>query len=97
MSVSARLGVWGFSSTSALFHRCTHCNRLAPEYEQAAKELHSLSPPIPLAKVDATKETSLAKQFEVDGYPTLKVFHDGTPYDYAGPRVADGGCMAVAC
>lgn len=73
-----------------LFYRCGHCKRLAPEYESAASELALNNPPVPLAKVDATVETSLANRFGIDGYPTLKVFHQGTPYDYEGPRTAQG-------
>ena len=73
-----------------LLCRCGHCKQLAPEYESAATELSLASPPVPLAKVDATVETSLANRFGINGYPTLKVFHQGTPYDYEGPRTAQG-------
>ncbi|XP_026147792.1 protein disulfide-isomerase A4 [Mastacembelus armatus] len=65
---------------------CGHCKRLAPEYEKAAKELSQRSPPIPLAKVDATVENDIATRFGVTGYPTLKIFRKGKVFDYNGPR-----------
>lgn len=68
---------------------CGHCKRLAPDYARAAKELN-LKHNIPLAKVDATEETSLAKMFGVDGYPTLIIFRHGKEYSYGGPRDRKG-------
>ena len=47
-------------------------------------------PPVPFAKVDATAESDLAKQYEVSGYPTLKIFRKGTAYEYDGPRNEEG-------
>ncbi|CAD6583163.1 MAG: protein disulfide-isomerase precursor [Tremellales sp. Tagirdzhanova-0007] len=61
---------------------------LAPHYEEAATELKSKS--IKLAKVDCTAEQALCSEFGVNGYPTLKVFRNGVPTDYSGPRKADG-------
>ncbi|KAM9774837.1 protein disulfide-isomerase A4 [Syngnathus typhle] len=69
---------------------CGHCKRLAPEYEKAAKELSQRSPPIPLAKVDATAESDVASRFDVTGYPTLKIFRKGKMFDYNGPREKHG-------
>lgn len=47
-----------------------------------------------MAKLDATDErnTDLAKEHEIKGFPTIKIFRDGVTkgQDYSGPRVADG-------
>lgn len=79
---------------SALF-RCGHCKKLAPEWEKAAVALKgdkSAGVPITLAAVDATVEKSLGEKFEVQGFPTIKIFENGSdsPSNYEGPREANG-------
>ncbi|CAA0809954.1 Delta-aminolevulinic acid dehydratase 1-chloroplastic [Striga hermonthica] len=73
---------------------CGHCKKLAPEYEKAASVLSALDPPVVLAKVDASDEQNkiIANEFEVRGYPTLKILRNGGSViqDYKGPRDADG-------
>ncbi|XP_071696429.1 protein disulfide-isomerase-like [Rutidosis leptorrhynchoides] len=73
---------------------CGHCKSLAPEYEKAASVLSSHDPPVTLAKVDANAEENkgLAQQYEIQGFPTIKIFKDGGEIvqDYKGPREADG-------
>ncbi|MBW0533190.1 hypothetical protein O181_072905 [Austropuccinia psidii MF-1] len=69
---------------------CGYCKALMPEYENAAKTLHSRN--ITLAKVDcsAPEESELCQKQEVTGYPTLKIFEDAKVSDYNGPRKSDG-------
>jgi len=72
---------------------CGHCKRLAPEYDEAAKELGTLSPPLFIAKVDADTEQNrpLAARFGIRGFPTLKLFRNGeVSSDFAGERNAAG-------
>lgn len=73
---------------------CGHCKKLAPEYEKAAAALSSLDRPVTLAKVDANDEKNkgLASEFEIKGFPTIKILRNGgkTSQDYKGPRDAEG-------
>ena len=69
---------------------CSHCKRLASEYERAADKLSGDVPPVPLANVDVTEESSLANRFGINGYHTLKVIRNGVAYDYEGPHTAQG-------
>ncbi|GAB1597283.1 protein disulfide-isomerase-like [Argonauta hians] len=66
---------------------CGHCKALAPEYAKAATEFKD-DENIYLGKVDATIEVDLAEKFEVRGYPTIKFFKEGKPYDYSEGRTS---------
>eukprot|EP00088_Acartia_fossae_P059160 TRINITY_DN6994_c0_g1_i2.p1 TRINITY_DN6994_c0_g1~~TRINITY_DN6994_c0_g1_i2.p1 ORF type:complete len:684 (+),score=152.98 TRINITY_DN6994_c0_g1_i2:49-2100(+) len=67
---------------------CGHCKTLEPEYEKAAKQLKKDG--LILAKVDATKESELAKEYMVQGFPTMLLFRKGEKVeDYEGGRTSD--------
>jgi len=63
---------------------CKHCKQLEPELEGAANELEGWG--ITVAKVDGTREKELADQYNVAGWPTLKMFRKGRVYEFNGPR-----------
>lgn len=56
---------------------CGHCRSLEPIYAEVAEQLKKESSDVRLAKVEATDERELAKEFNVDGFPTIKFFKDG--------------------
>ncbi len=68
---------------------CGHCKQLTPEYEKAASILKGV---VKVVAVDATQHESLAQQYQIQGFPTIKVFgaDKKKPIDYQGQRTADG-------
>jgi len=66
---------------------CGHCKKMKPDYAAAARQLTEEGVVHVLAAVDATAETGLGQQYEVRGYPTLKLFRRGVVLeDYNGGR-----------
>lgn len=63
---------------------CGHCQAMAEDFKSAATELKGTAV---LGDVDATVEEELAKKYNIEGFPTLKVFADGEVLtDYNGGR-----------
>jgi protein disulfide-isomerase A6 len=61
---------------------------LAPEYEKAATLLKGI---VKIVAVDATAAQSLASKYQIQGFPTIKIFgaDKKSPTDYQGERTAD--------
>ncbi|KAJ9070552.1 protein disulfide-isomerase precursor [Entomophthora muscae] len=63
---------------------CGHCKTLAPQYETAASLLKET--PLKLAEVDCTVHKSVCDEYQVQGFPTLKLFNEGEVSDYDSAR-----------
>ena len=70
---------------------CGHCKKLLPEWTAAATQLRGT---VKIAKVDATVHQKLAQKYQIQGYPTIKVFAPGKGdkkvEEYEGPRDTSG-------
>ena len=71
---------------------CGHCKKLLPEWESAATQLRGT---IKLAKIDATAHQKMAQRYQIQGYPTIKIFSPGKgnnkkTEEYQGPRDTAG-------
>lgn len=66
---------------------CGHCKSMAEDFSKAATALKGKAV---FADVDATVEESLAQKYNVEGFPTLKLFMNGKELtDYKGGRDFD--------
>ncbi|CAL1537590.1 unnamed protein product [Lymnaea stagnalis] len=67
---------------------CGHCKRLAPTWDDLARE--SSGQPVVIAKVDCTQYKNVCEENEIRGYPTLKIFRNGELLnDYRGGRTLE--------
>ncbi|KAK9133181.1 hypothetical protein Scep_012709 [Stephania cephalantha] len=63
---------------------CGHCQALTPVWEKAATVLKGVAT---IAALDADAHKSLAQEYGIRGFPTIKVFAPGKPpVDYQGAR-----------
>lgn len=67
---------------------CTHCQKLAPEYEAAAVTLKGKAV---LGEVDCTIDKELCEDKGISGFPTIILFrHKEIITKFSGPRTAQG-------
>ena len=66
---------------------CGHCKSLAPEWEKAAQALEGI---VNIAAVDMTTEQGAGAPYNIQGFPTIKLFglNKQSPVDYNGGRDA---------
>ncbi|KAL7862315.1 hypothetical protein SRHO_G00137560 [Serrasalmus rhombeus] len=66
---------------------CGHCQRLTPDWKKAATALKGI---VKLGAVDADQHKSLASQYGIRGFPTIKIFgaNKNNPEEYQGGRTS---------
>ena len=67
---------------------CGHCKKLEPHWKAAAAQLYGK---VKLGKIDGDVEENVKKRFNIEGYPSIKLFPYGEKTDkkaeeYDGPR-----------
>lgn len=67
-------------------HRCGHCKKLTPIYDEVATELKNQGSPVRLAKIDADQYGSVKGTYGVQGFPTIIFFNHGENQKYSGQR-----------
>lgn len=67
---------------------CGWCKKFAGPYTDAAKQFSPTSP-VRFGQVECPDNQSLCGDYNVTGYPTVKIFIDGKPQDYNGARETD--------
>jgi len=58
---------------------CQHCQKVAPEYNQAAQILTETNPEIKLCKADFSGQKDLMNQYNILGFPIFRLYVKGNP------------------
>ncbi|XP_044254609.1 protein disulfide-isomerase TMX3 isoform X2 [Tribolium madens] len=66
---------------------CGHCKRLEPVWAQVAQALYKTN--IRVGRVDCTRFPTLATEFSVNGFPTIKFIKPGEDFTFHGDRTKD--------
>uniref|UniRef100_A0A8C2DMY9 protein disulfide-isomerase n=1 Tax=Cyprinus carpio TaxID=7962 RepID=A0A8C2DMY9_CYPCA len=68
---------------------CAYCHTFEPIWHEVGAELKSMGSSVNVGKIDSTVHTSIASEFNIRGYPTIKLFKGELSFDYKGPRTKD--------
>lgn len=81
----------------ALFYAdwCPHCQHFKPHFKKAISSLNGKTgkdgKKIRLEMVDCDADKNVSRQYDVSGYPTVKLIKDdGTQVEYGGERTYEG-------
>lgn len=66
---------------------CGHCKRLEPIWGHVAQSLYRTN--IRVGRVDCTRFTSLATEFSIQGFPTIKFIKNDEEHNFHGDRTKD--------
>jgi thiol:disulfide interchange protein len=79
--------------TLVLFYAdwCGHCTKLKPHWHEATKKANAET--TRMIQIDVggkdPEQKALMEKYEVDGFPTILVFQNGTATPYQGSRTTD--------
>ncbi|XP_075069351.1 protein disulfide-isomerase TMX3 [Mixophyes fleayi] len=68
---------------------CGHCKKLEPVWNEVGIEMRKSGSPVRVGKMDATIHSSIASEFGVRGFPTIKLLKGDMAYNYRGPRTKE--------
>jgi len=95
--IKSRLNPGKNECVVALFYAdwCPHCQHFKPHFQRAMKELNGKmnkdGKRMRLEMVDCDAHKDISKQYDVSGYPTVKILgDDGTQVEYSGDRTFEG-------
>lgn len=66
---------------------CGHCKKLEPIWKHVAQSL--TSQPVRVGRVDCTKFTKVAQEFDIRGFPTIMFLKGENVYTYEGDRTRE--------
>jgi thiol-disulfide isomerase/thioredoxin len=96
-SIKPNLSAANGECVVALFYAdwCPHCQHFKPHFKKAMSSLNGKpgkdGKKLRLEMVDCDADKNISRQYDVSGYPTVKLIKDdGTQVEYGGERTYEG-------
>lgn len=61
---------------------CFYSQQMMPAWDLAHQKMQLHEPPVPLARIDASRYGNIGDKYGVSAFPTMKLFVDGNVFDY---------------